>query len=65
MHTEMLHKFFLSCLLGHKFIFIDDRSEMIVLQCPQTVTISNPDLLSRSGTGVHPGIRSFKKHLSE
>ncbi len=29
------------------------------------VTISNPDLLSSSETGVNPGIRSWKKHLSE
>jgi hypothetical protein len=29
------------------------------------VTISNPNLLSSSDTGVDPGIRSWKKHLSE
>ncbi len=29
------------------------------------VTISNPDLPSSSETGVNPGIRSWKEHLSE
>jgi hypothetical protein len=29
------------------------------------VTISNPNSLSRSETGVNPGMRSWKKHLSE
>ncbi len=29
------------------------------------VTISNPDFLSSSETGVEPGIRSWKKHWSE
>jgi hypothetical protein len=29
------------------------------------MTILNPDLLSSSETGINPGIRSWKKHLSE
>jgi hypothetical protein len=34
--------------------------------CPMSrVTIANLDLLSNSETGVNPGIRSWKKHLSD
>jgi hypothetical protein len=29
------------------------------------VTVSNPDLLSSSEQGVHPGITSWKNHSSE
>jgi hypothetical protein len=47
-------------------ISTDNRYEggrfLVSVSC---VTISNPHLLSSSETGVNPGIRSWKKHLSE
>jgi hypothetical protein len=39
---------------------------MVVLRCPLCcMTTSNPDSLSSSETGLNPGIRSWKMHLSE
>jgi hypothetical protein len=39
-----------------------DGRFLVFLSC---VTISNPDLLSSGETGVYPGIKRRKKHLSE
>ncbi len=45
---------------------VDYRCEDVRFPVPAScVTISNPNSLSSSETGVNPGIRSWKKHLSE
>jgi hypothetical protein len=57
---------FLEDLVAPSVLVIDYRCDdgrfALSASC---VTISNPDLLSSSEKVINPGIRSWKKHLSE